>query len=177
MALSFFVTIDGSTQGKIKGETSQKGREGKIMGVAFSYDVNRARDPGTGAATGPLVHEPVRMTRQCGFASPLLYMALFSDEPLTSVRFEFFRASSSGAEELFQTITLGDARIVGISQSLELNLVAEKLKLPSLEEVSFDFQRIEIQSSETKVVAAVGGDGPIPIGDVPLPARVRRGLD
>ena len=64
MATQFFVTVTGARQGPFKGESTQKGREGKIPGVAFSYGVLSPRDPTSGLPTGKRQHQPVVFSKE-----------------------------------------------------------------------------------------------------------------
>jgi len=149
MATQFYATVTGAKQGAFKGETTQKGREGKIPGVAFSYGVlsPHAVSSGAGQATGKRQHQPVVFTKEWGASSPQFYQAAFTNETLTSVLFEFFTTSRDGTQQVDHTIKLTNAFIIAIRQTLPDSQPAGSLVDPrELQEISFIFQRIEIVS-------------------------------
>jgi len=149
MATQFYATVTGAKQGAFKGETTQKGREGKILGVAFSYGVlsPHAVSPGAGQATGKRQHQPIVFTKEWGASSPQFYQAAFTNETLTSVLFEFFTTSRDGTQQVDHTIKLTNASIIAVRQTLPNNQPAGSLADPrELQEISFTFQKIEIVS-------------------------------
>jgi type VI secretion system secreted protein Hcp len=147
MALQFFATVTGAKQGAFKGESTQKGREGKIPGVGFSYGLAIPRDATSGQATGKRMHRPVVFTKEWGAASPQFYAAAFTNELLTSVVFEFYATAANGIQVLDHKITLTNAIIVESDQSLLLpQSGGPVIDSRDLHVVSFTFQKIEITS-------------------------------
>ncbi len=100
MVTQFFVTVTGAKQGDFKGESTQKSHEGKIQGVAFSYGVLSPRDGTSGLPTGKRQHQPVVFSKEWGASSPQFYQAIYTNESLPTVLFEFFVANISGAQVL-----------------------------------------------------------------------------
>jgi type VI secretion system secreted protein Hcp len=145
MALPFYVTIEGSRTGPFQGESTKRGQEGKLEGLAFRYGVDVPRDA-SGLPTGRRQHEPVIMTKQWGAASPQIFQALVTNEVLERVLFEFYRSSRAGAEELFHTILLTGATVAGIEQHVEPTFEPDHMRTPELEEISFTFGRIQIEN-------------------------------
>ncbi|HMF65264.1 MAG TPA: type VI secretion system tube protein TssD [Edaphobacter sp.] len=149
MATQFYATVTGAKQGAFKGETTQKGREGKILGVAFSYGVlsPHAVSSGAGQATGKRQHQPVVFTKEWGASSPQFYQAAFTNETLTSVLFEFIVTNRDGTQQVDHTIKLTNASIIAVRQTLPDSQPAGSLVDPrELQEISFTFQKIEIVS-------------------------------
>jgi len=67
MAYEFYVTIESTKQGKLQGESTRKGQEGKLTGIGgFSYEVTSPRDAASGLATGKRQHTPVTFTKEWG---------------------------------------------------------------------------------------------------------------
>jgi type VI secretion system secreted protein Hcp len=146
MPTQFFVTVTGAKQGAFKGESTQKGREGKIPGVAFSYGVLSPRDPTSGLPTGKRQHQPVVFSKEWGISSPQFYEAIYTNESLPTVLFEFFVAGPTGVIALNHTIKLTNASISAIRQTLPDNQPVGSQDPRELQEISFTFQKIDIVS-------------------------------
>jgi type VI secretion system secreted protein Hcp len=84
MALNSYLQLKGQKQGYINGSVIQKGREGKIMVIAFNHEVQSPRDIATGQATGKRMHKPFVITKEVDKSSPLLYTALVTNENITN---------------------------------------------------------------------------------------------
>ena len=89
MAYEFYVSIEGTKQGKFKGESTREAHRDKIPALAFSYEVTSPRDVATGQASGRRQHGPVTFVKAWGAASPQLFQALTTNEVLKTVLFEF----------------------------------------------------------------------------------------
>ncbi len=135
----FYVTIEGTKQGKFKGEGSGRVNSDKIVGVKFFYEVIAPRDPATGLPTGKRQHRPLVITKDWGAASPQLFAALVSNEVLKTVVCEFVRPNSVGQEQVYETIKLTNASISDIKRYTDTESGRE------VEDVAFTFQKIEIQ--------------------------------
>ena len=146
MATQFFVTVTGAKQGPFKGESAQKGREGKIPGVAFSYGVLSPRDPTSGLPTGKRQQQPVVFSKEWGISSPQFYEAIYNNENLPTVLFEFFVAGPTGVTTLNHTIKLTNASISAVRQTLPDNQPVGSHDPRELQEISFTFQKIDIVS-------------------------------
>jgi type VI secretion system secreted protein Hcp len=133
---SFSVTIVGQKQGPFPG-TKGAG----IGGLRLSYLLKSPRDPASGLPTGKRVHTPVVFTKVVGTASPQIFQALASNEPLTSVVI-----TAPGG----YTIKLTNANVSEVKQYTEVVNGATAV----LEDVSFTFQKIEVRDPATGAVAA-----------------------
>jgi type VI secretion system secreted protein Hcp len=147
MATQIFATVTGAKQGVFKGESVQKGREGKIPGVGFAYGVVSPRDPATGQSSGKRQHKPVIFTKEWGASSPLFYIAAYNNEALSTVLFEFYSTSPTGTQVVDHTIKLTNATIIEVDQSLDLpQSGGPVIDSRELQVISFTFQKIEITS-------------------------------
>ena len=63
MAVQIYASFKGVKQGGFKGESNQKGREGTIPCVGFSYGVIVPRDVATGQASGKRQRRPLLSPR------------------------------------------------------------------------------------------------------------------
>ena len=151
MADEFYVTIEGAQQGKFKGESPRQAHRHEIVGLRFSYGVQAGKHAGRGT-TGKRQHSPVVMTKTWGPATPQIFRALVSNEVLKSVRFEFVRLSAAGAEEVYHTIKLTNASVAAIAQYSGDGSRGEG-GAPELEDVSFVFQKIDIENRDGQTTA------------------------
>jgi type VI secretion system secreted protein Hcp len=143
MALNSYLKLKGQKQGDIKGDVTQKGREGKILVMAFDHEVQTPRDPASGLPTGKRMHRPFTITKEIDKSSPLLYSALVNNENLTVWELQCFAAKTSGVEVNTYAVTLTNARIVDITSTMLNNKIPENAKMPLMEEVSFTYQKIQ----------------------------------
>jgi type VI secretion system secreted protein Hcp len=154
MAYEFYVTVEGSKQGKLKGESPRESHRDKLPGLGFHYSVGSPRDAGSGLATGRRTHQPVSFVKEWGAASPQLFTALTTNEVLKSVLFEFVRTNDNGEEYVFHTVKLSDARVTDIEQYVDLATVqGPSTDTLPLEKIAFTFQRIELENVDGKTSA------------------------
>jgi type VI secretion system secreted protein Hcp len=154
MAYEFYVTIEGTKQGKFKGESVREAHKGKVAGIAFGYEVSSPRDLASGQASGKRQHKPIMMTKEWGAASPQIFQALVTNEVLKSVLFEFIRTTSDGAEEVHHTVKLVNATISNLRQYIEGVKHDQAHDVHELEDVAFTFQRVEIDNKTGKTAAS-----------------------
>ena len=143
MALNSYLKLKGKNQGDIKGGVTQKGREGKILVMAFEHEVQTPIDPASGLPTGKRIHRPFTITKEIDKSSPLLYSALVNNETFTVWELQCFAAKSSGVEVNTYTVALTNARIIDITSNMMNNKIPENAKMPLMEEVSFTYQKIQ----------------------------------
>ena len=143
MALSAYLTLVGKKQGAIKGGVTQKGREGSILVHAFDVAITSPRDPASGLATGKRQHQPIVIRKGIDKSSPRLWAALVTNEILTTWILKFWAPSADGVEQNIYTITLTDATIASIEESMVDNEIPANASLPMREEISFTYQKIQ----------------------------------
>ena len=161
MALNSYLKLKGQKQGDIKGGVTQKGREGKILVMAFDHEIQSPRDPASGLPTGKRIHRPFTITKEIDKSSPLLYSVLVNNETITVWELQCFAAKSSGAEVNNYTVTLTNARIVDITSNMLNNKVPENAKMPIMEEVNFAYQKIQWTWVDGGITASDDWESPI----------------
>lgn len=134
------LTIEGTKQGVFPGA-----KGGAIAGLRFSYGVKAPRDAATGQMSGKRQHGPIVVTKMVGTASPQIFQALTSNEALKSVVVDL----PGGEGGIGYTIKLTNASVSEIKQYTEVL----NGRAAVLEDVSFTFQRIEVQDPGTKTMA------------------------
>ena len=153
MAYEFYVTVEGTKQGKFKQETRREAHEGKLTGTAFRYSIASPRDAATGMAGGKRLHRPISFVKEWGAATPQFFQALCTNEILKSVLFEFVKVDENGEEYVFHTIRLTNASVSEIEQYVEDTPGSEAHETDPLERISMTFQRIELENKDGKTMA------------------------
>ena len=153
MAYEFYVTIEGTKQGRLAGESKRAVHKGKLPGIGFSYEVKSPRDTASGQASGKRQHGAVTFTKEWGAASPQLFSALVSNEVIKSALFEFVRTNEIGVEHVFHTIKLTNASVTAIHQYIAAQ---EDIDLDNaeLEDVALTFRGIEMTNVDAKTTAS-----------------------
>jgi type VI secretion system secreted protein Hcp len=145
----FYVQIEGTRQGQFANESPRNNHTPRVVGLNFDYTVKVPRDATTGLTSGRRQHGPVVVTKEWGAASPQLFQALVSNEALKTVVFEFYQTNQNGEEELATTVKLTNAMVSEIHKHSPTTPNRSQL-----EDVSFTFAGIEIQSLPGKTMAA-----------------------
>jgi type VI secretion system secreted protein Hcp len=148
-----YVTVDGTKQGRFKGQSSSARWQNAVPALAFAYEVGMPRDAARSIATASRVHGPVVITKAVGAASPQFFTAMTTGETLKSVVLEFVRADANGAEEVFYTIKLTGATASRFRQYMAAPEAGNPAGSGLLEEISFTFQRIEMTSADGSTMA------------------------
>jgi len=151
MAVQIYASFKGVKQGNFKGESTQKGREGMIPGVAFSYGVLVPRDTASGLPTGKRQQQPVVFTKQWGVSSPQFYTTAYTNEILSQVTFNFYITGPTGIQQLDHTVKLTNATIISVKQSLQLpQSSGPVIDSRELQEISLTFQKSTSPASPEK---------------------------
>src|SRR6476661_4498086 len=148
MALNAYLTLQGNTQGQIKGSVIQKGREDKIMVIAASHEIISPRDPASGLPTGKRMHKPMVITKELDKSSPLLLNCLVTNENISEWELQFWTpqlkaATGTGTEVQHYTVKLTNANIASIAFRIPNNKHPDLMKFAEYEEIAFTYQKIE----------------------------------
>ena len=147
-----YLWIKGQKTGDIKGEVTQKGREGTSGVLSMEYGVSSPTDPATGAAAGRRGHQPISFTLRWSKATPLLLGALTSNETLSDVRFQRWlpNLDGSGVESNTDTIQLTNARIASLKI---VDQKADDGKLDTVVIVTLAYQKLTITHQDGGITA------------------------
>ncbi len=160
MAYEFYVTIEGTKQGAFKGESPRAAHSAKIPGLSYDHTIVSPRDVATGMPSGKRQHGPITITKEWGPSSPQLFSALVANEVLKSVLFEFYKTTPEGVEEIYHKITLTEATVSKIHYTTGTGESASSAKTQAtydtheLEEISFTYQKIEVESTIGSTMAS-----------------------
>ncbi|HEY2402845.1 MAG TPA: type VI secretion system tube protein TssD [Steroidobacteraceae bacterium] len=142
MASSGYLTIVGQKQGAINGGVTQKAHENSILVHAFDVQITSPRDATSGLATGKRQHQPIVILKEIDKSSPLLWNALVNNENLTTWVLKFFDVNPAGLSQQIYSITLTNANIASMDESMLDNEIAANATLPMREQITFTYQKI-----------------------------------
>ncbi len=129
-----FMTVVGKMQGQFVGENNTN----RIEVTGFEMEVNSPRELASGQASGKRLHLPVMFQKATGPASIQFYKAIATNEQLTTVTFEVYKPSASGADILDYKIILTNAGMSSFKQSFtegqkgfvdSIKVIAQKFEL------------------------------------------------
>ncbi|MDE9466317.1 Hcp family type VI secretion system effector [Xenorhabdus bovienii] len=114
MSYMIYLTLNGKKQGLISagcstldsiGNRYQKGHEDQIQVLSLNHAISRQQN---------VSHQPIQFIKPIDKSSPLLAMAIDSNESLNG-GFIFYRTSQTGQLELFYEVKITEATITDIS--------------------------------------------------------------
>lgn len=138
-----------TAQGPIDGEATAKGHEQWIEALGFDAEAIAPLATG-GAGAGKVALKPIVITKRIDKSTPKLFQALVTGQHLPSVQLDLVRSDGKGGQETFYTVTLQTVLVSAVHQ-----LDDGKADGRPLEQVTFDYQKIEI--SEGDGTASGGG--------------------
>jgi len=121
-AFDAYMTIKGAKQGTFKGNAGSE----SMHVISVVRDTPMA----TAAPTGRRIHSTITIVREVDKASPMLHMALVSNETLSQVA--IILVGGSGEAKTAQKIVLTNATILSVR------------KAGNNESITFDYQAIEV---------------------------------
>lgn len=141
-----YVTIEGTKQGRFKGESVREAHKNKLEAWNLGHAISSPRDAATGQASGRRQHGPLTITKAWGAATPQIFQALVTNEVLKSVLIEHLQTTPEGMEEVRGTIKLTNATVSNVVRSTDADGRI-------IEAVSFTYQRIELEDKPGKTAA------------------------
>jgi type VI secretion system secreted protein Hcp len=152
-ATRIFVTIEGSRQGKFKAEGGPQFGD-RIPILRFEFDADAPRDMASGQASGKRGNRMLTIVKDWSAASPQLFQAVATNEPLKSVFVEYFRTAQTGQEELVATVRLTNATNSKFRSTVPDSTSGDGPAGRLVDRVDFVFQKIEIANPAAKTAAA-----------------------
>ena len=149
----FYVTIRGSKQGILKGQSTSPSHPNEIMGFRYLFQLSAPTNASSGMASGKHQYSPITFTKVFDASSPQIIQAASSNEILSLVEFDFVHSSPDGKEAVYQTIKLTNATISSVKEYMGFSDAGAQPDPRQLEDVAFTFQKIEISNVEGKTTA------------------------
>ena len=147
--------VKGNVQGDFKGESLSKAWQDWIPSFSYNSELIAPRDIASGLATGKRMYKPITIVKEWGDATPQFYTALATNEILKLVEFDFVKKNMIGQEYVYFKITLTNALVsdTRMFKNMQVNTQNSGYnELPELQEVSFTFQSIKIESLHANVL-------------------------
>ena len=155
MAYEFYMTAEGTKQGKFKGESTRAAHKDKSPCIQFQYGVKSPRDVATGLASGKRQHEPFVVTKEISAASPQFFQACTTNEVLKTVLFEFVQTTKEGKEEVYYTVKLTNATVAFVKQYQATSAKhGDATDVHALEDIGFTFNKIDMENKIAKTAAS-----------------------
>lgn len=142
MAMTSYMNLTGKNQGKIEGDCTQSGREGKILVYDLKHEIEIPRDTHTGLPTGQRIHHPLIITKHIDQSSPKLMQACTSGEQFSEIAVQFYHINETGQEEHYYSIKLENAIIVKMVNNKPMTFLPENMPYHDMEEVWFTYEKI-----------------------------------
>ena len=160
MAYEFYIKVEGTKQGKFKGDNVRASHKDEIAGLSFQYEVTSPRDLASGQASGKRQHKPITVTTEWGAFSPQLFQALTTNEVLKKVDLTFMKTNANGEEAVYSTIKLTNATVSnakfygGVANGAGGSSAKHDGEDPrhELTDWSFTFQKIEFEANKSMAV-------------------------
>jgi type VI secretion system secreted protein Hcp len=111
-----------------------------------SYAIQSPRDIATGQASGKRQHEPIKITKEWGAASPQFLNSLANNKVLPKLNLNFLKTDPQGITQPYFTISLTNAALAGYGRKPFTHHPPKHRLLDTheLEEIAFTFQKIVI---------------------------------
>lgn len=168
MAYQFYISINGSKQGHLRG------RKDKWMpAISFNMDVTSPRDIATGQASGKRQHKPITIGIEWGTWTPQIFSAMVNNEVLNEVVINVQGAAGGGSgKQQYEWIKLHNAVIseilthtVNHTQVQDVSMAYQEVHMGTgnrtsatdsweLEQAALTFQKIHVSNSLGKTAAA-----------------------
>jgi type VI secretion system secreted protein Hcp len=143
MPVSAYLTLAGQKQGPFDGPVTEKGKEKSILVHGFDVGIISPRDSTTGLPSGKRQHEPVTILKDVDKTSPQLWTALVNNETLTTWVLRFWMVNAAGIAQQLYTVTLTNASVASVTESMLDNEEPANAGLPLQEEITFTYQKIQ----------------------------------
>lgn len=141
---SAYLTLVGSKQGILSGESADAGYKDAIIVLGFKFSSSLPFDESTGLLTGAQKHEPLTIIKKIDSASPLLLQAFASNESMKKFELNLVRINSAGKPETYYRIELKNALIVELEDTMLNAAESAFSNYPHMEEVTFAFQQMKV---------------------------------
>jgi type VI secretion system secreted protein Hcp len=142
MAISVYLTVKGLKQGAFNGPVTDTGKAGTILVHSFDNEISIPLDPATGAPTGKRQHSPFRILKEIDQTSPKFWTALVNNETLSTCELDFWGPTPVGVQTRLYTISLTNAIIASVEESMLDDETTGNAGLPLQEEIAFTYQKI-----------------------------------
>lgn len=154
---TFYLSVEGTRQGRFKGSCASEAHRGKLMATWFDQRIASPRDTAAGARGSRRTHQPLLIRRPVDAATPQFLHASCTAEELRSVVMEFPHRNGDGGEEIAFAVKLTAAVVTAHRLVTAEGDGHGAATCGLIEEVEFAFQRIEWEHRPGRTMAGDGG--------------------
>lgn len=141
-ALNAYLKIEGTKQGKFKGE-SIKGQSDDTIAISdFNLQLASPRDVASGQTTGRRMHETFSIMKEVDRASPMFLAAKNSGEVLSAVEIDFVKPGTNG--NIYKSFSAKNAMVTSI------RLMPGAGAGKQMEEITFAVDNVDITLKDAK---------------------------
>ncbi len=141
------MSTEGAQQGKFKGEVLLANQLNKIELTNFNFELSAPYDIATNASTGKNTRSPITVIKEFGSSSLQFQQALTNNENIKTIVIEFYAPNRNGVENLVNTITLTNCKIVSIKQNINKARSSTTARDGLTEEIKLVYQKIEMKDA------------------------------
>jgi type VI secretion system Hcp family effector len=153
MPYRFYMKVTGQVQGPFTAETPGAG-EGRSRCYRFHFKGSAHNDPTRARGGTARAHEPIKVIKPWGAASPQFMSAFWTNEVLDTVQLLFVHADGKGSPEApYQEIELKAATIASIELLAGDGLAVPEEEPAELEEIAFRYEEMSIKNVPGKTAA------------------------
>jgi type VI secretion system secreted protein Hcp len=164
MAFEAYLSCTFTQQGASQGQSPRPAHKSEIPVLRVDYQVESPRDVATGKASGKRYHRPLTILKEWGASSPQFFAACWTNELISTLKLTFWQKDANGADQQHYQITLTNAYVVKAraytgdanSDDSSANTAknASEYDTMELEEISFAFDKIQVEDMIAKTIAA-----------------------
>lgn len=142
MAVPAYLWLYNQSGTLISGGSHVLSREGAIEMQSFNHGVHIPYDHNMGRLTGTRVHDQLSITKEFDKATPYLYRAVSTGEPLQKAIIKWYRINDAGVEEEFMHFILENVKIVAVTPVMHNFKSSSGLSNNPTESISLAYERI-----------------------------------
>lgn len=142
-----YMHVKGSAQGAFLDDKSRAGK-GKTLCLSVKFRGEVPHDIRGGQSHAVTKHDPISVVREWGPSTAQFLTALWNNEILDEVGFEFVRQSAAGKEEVYATLTLKKATVAYVETHAgdAKHLLSEGWR--SVDVIGLHFEKIEFKFTD-----------------------------
>ena len=156
--VNVFIKITGTTQGVIKGESTNHAFKDQIEVYSYEWGVKQAYDVATGQSSGKRQYQTFKFLQRSQKSTPLLLKAVSKGEVLKEVLVSCCRpntgAGAGGGQVMYMKWILTNAKICNIRTGYLWDLMHASTTetIIPYDAIEMTFQKIELDYSEGNLV-------------------------
>lgn len=142
MSVPAYLWLYNKSGSLIQGGSQVLGREGAIEMQSFNHGLHIPYDHNFGRLTGTRVHDQLSISKEFDKATPYLYRAVSTGEPLQKAIIKWYQINETGIEEEFMHFILDNVKIVAVTPVMHNFKSTSGLNNNPTESISLAYEKI-----------------------------------